>query len=362
MKGRCEGATLGHRRGLSSEHSRRHAASCRAVGRPSSSRRSPPRPPPHPTAPSARCRKGDGSNRVGRGDRDMPPVLQLPSPRRRRLQHDRGAAARLRRRREVRSEADRLQPQDLPQPLADRQGPGRRRRQHRRRLHPATPSPRSITRTTRRPPRWSSTCSSSSARTAPGRSRRSATARRRWAASSPTPASAMSALKRTARRRTSRRAELQKRIDAAFAKGRDWLLANKPDSTEDTRLPPAGAGGRRRWKRRTIEAARTRSTEGAASDGSWAQLRAWPATPTRPPPRWWRCARAGLDATSGLPQGVKYLLARSGRRRLARPDASQAAAGVLRQRRPGRQVAVHLVRGDQLGGAGTAGDVAHRSS
>ena len=40
--------------------------------------------------------------------------------------------------------------------------------------------------------------------------------------------------------------DLQKRIDTAVTKGRDWLLANKPTSTEDKSVPPAWPGGRRR--------------------------------------------------------------------------------------------------------------------
>jgi N-acyl-D-amino-acid deacylase len=65
--------------------------------------------------------------------------------------------------------------------------------------------------------------------------------------------------------------DLQKRIDTAFTKGRSWLLANKPASTEDKvfhlrGLAYAGA------EAKEIEGARRRLVEEQLPDGSWAQL------------------------------------------------------------------------------------------
>jgi N-acyl-D-amino-acid deacylase len=65
--------------------------------------------------------------------------------------------------------------------------------------------------------------------------------------------------------------EMQKRIDTAFSKGRDWLLANKPKSTEDRvfhlrGLVYAGAD------KKDIEEARDLLLCEQLKDGSWAQL------------------------------------------------------------------------------------------
>lgn len=65
--------------------------------------------------------------------------------------------------------------------------------------------------------------------------------------------------------------DLQQSTDTAIAKGRDWLLANKPESTEDKvfhlhGLVDAGVDTK------VIEDAKTRLLEEQRSDGSWAQL------------------------------------------------------------------------------------------
>jgi len=65
--------------------------------------------------------------------------------------------------------------------------------------------------------------------------------------------------------------ELQQHIDTAFNKGRDWLLANKPSSTEDRvfhlrGLVDAGVD------RKVIDEARDLLKSEQREDGSWAQL------------------------------------------------------------------------------------------
>jgi N-acyl-D-amino-acid deacylase len=65
--------------------------------------------------------------------------------------------------------------------------------------------------------------------------------------------------------------ERQKRIDTAFTKGRDWLLANKPVSTEDKvfhlrGLVYAGAD------KKILDEARDLLQREQREDGSWAQL------------------------------------------------------------------------------------------
>ncbi len=65
--------------------------------------------------------------------------------------------------------------------------------------------------------------------------------------------------------------ELRKRIDSAFAKGRDWLLANKPVTNEDQSahlrgLVEAGVD------EKLIEAARDALRKEQRPDGSWSQL------------------------------------------------------------------------------------------
>ena len=65
--------------------------------------------------------------------------------------------------------------------------------------------------------------------------------------------------------------ELRKRVDAAFEKGRDWLLKNKPVTTEDQwahlrGLIEAGADAK------LIDAARDQLLKQQRADGSWSQL------------------------------------------------------------------------------------------
>jgi N-acyl-D-amino-acid deacylase len=65
--------------------------------------------------------------------------------------------------------------------------------------------------------------------------------------------------------------ERQKRIDAAVSKGRDWLLASKPVSTEDKVFHLRGLvdGGA---EKKDIEEARNLLIREQREDGSWAQL------------------------------------------------------------------------------------------
>src|SRR5262245_7765232 len=65
--------------------------------------------------------------------------------------------------------------------------------------------------------------------------------------------------------------ELQKRIDAVIAKGRDWLLANKPISTEDRVFHLRGLVDAA-VETKVIEDARDRLLKAQRDDGSWSQL------------------------------------------------------------------------------------------
>ena len=66
-------------------------------------------------------------------------------------------------------------------------------------------------------------------------------------------------------------AALQERIDTAIAKGRDWLLANKPISTEDKVFHLRGLVDAD-VPRKEIDSARDRLAGEQGKDGSWAQL------------------------------------------------------------------------------------------
>ena len=102
--------------------------------------------------------------------------------------------------------------------------------------------------------------------------------------------------------------DLQKRVDAAFAKGRDWLLANKPASTEDKvfhlrGLVDAGA------EAKEIEAARERLLGEQLADGSWAQLASMSGDAYATGTVLVALRRAGLDAgQEAYQKGVKYLI------------------------------------------------------
>ena len=102
--------------------------------------------------------------------------------------------------------------------------------------------------------------------------------------------------------------ELQKRIDAAIVKGREWLLANKPDSTEDRvfrlrGLVDAGAEGK------DIEAARAELLKRQLVDGSWAQLRDMAGDAYATGTALVALRYSGLEPThTAYRRGVKYLI------------------------------------------------------
>ncbi|MCI0459881.1 MAG: hypothetical protein L0Z62_23265 [Gemmataceae bacterium] len=102
--------------------------------------------------------------------------------------------------------------------------------------------------------------------------------------------------------------ELRERIDSAFTRGRDWLLANKPSSTEDKvfhllGLVDAGVDARE------IEAARARLLKDQRTDGSWAQLPSMSGDAYATGTALVALRRAGLDVSEQAYQkGVKYLL------------------------------------------------------
>src|SRR5262245_53227331 len=66
-------------------------------------------------------------------------------------------------------------------------------------------------------------------------------------------------------------AELQQRIETALTRGRDWLLANQPGSTEDKVFHLHGLAAAC-VEAKEIEAARERLLKDQRPDGSWAQL------------------------------------------------------------------------------------------
>lgn len=102
--------------------------------------------------------------------------------------------------------------------------------------------------------------------------------------------------------------ELQKRIDAALDKGRAWLLANKPASTEDIvfhlrGLVDAGA------EPKAIEEARSLLLIQQRSNGSWAQLPDMDGDAYATATALVALRRAGLDTNhDAYKKGIKYLL------------------------------------------------------
>lgn len=102
--------------------------------------------------------------------------------------------------------------------------------------------------------------------------------------------------------------ELQKRIDTAIAKGRDWLLANKPVGTEDRvfhlkGLVDAGV------EAKVIEAARDALLKEQREDGSWAQLAHMSGDAYATSTALVVLRQAGLDLKNeGYQKGIKYLL------------------------------------------------------
>ena len=101
---------------------------------------------------------------------------------------------------------------------------------------------------------------------------------------------------------------LQKRVDAAFDKGRLWLLANKPVSTEDKvfhlrGLVDAGA------EAKLIETARDRLVKDQREDGAWAQLAHMSGDAYATATALVTLHRAGLATTNKAHQkGVQYLI------------------------------------------------------
>jgi N-acyl-D-amino-acid deacylase len=103
-------------------------------------------------------------------------------------------------------------------------------------------------------------------------------------------------------------AALQERIDAVFAKGRDWLVANQPRSTEDKVFHLRGlvAAG---VEAREIDAARERLLKEQRADGSWAQLADMAGDAYATATVLVALRQAGLEATHpAYQQGVKYLV------------------------------------------------------
>jgi N-acyl-D-amino-acid deacylase len=103
-------------------------------------------------------------------------------------------------------------------------------------------------------------------------------------------------------------AGLRKRIEAAFARGRDWLLANKPASTEDKVFHLRGLvdGG---VAAEEIERARDRLLGAQRENGSWAQLAKMAGDAYATATVLVALRRAGLDTShQAYQKGVKYLL------------------------------------------------------
>jgi N-acyl-D-amino-acid deacylase len=104
-------------------------------------------------------------------------------------------------------------------------------------------------------------------------------------------------------------ADLQQRIDTVIGKGRDWLLASKPVSTEDKvfhlrGLVDASAEARH------IEAARDQLLKDQREDGTWAQLPNMSGDAYATATVLVTLRKAGLDSKHDAYQkGIKYLLA-----------------------------------------------------
>jgi squalene cyclase len=103
-------------------------------------------------------------------------------------------------------------------------------------------------------------------------------------------------------------AALQKRIDAAVDKGRDWLLANKPSSTEDRVFHLRGLVDAGVERKRIIEA-RDQLLAEQRSDGSWSQLRDKDGDAYATATALTALRKAGLAVSHDAYQkGVRYLL------------------------------------------------------
>ena len=102
--------------------------------------------------------------------------------------------------------------------------------------------------------------------------------------------------------------ERQKKIDAAIARGRDWLLAGKPSSTEDKvfhlrGLVDAGV------EAKAIEEAREQLLKEQRADGSWAQLEKMDGDAYATATALVVLRKAGLGTDhEAYQKGVKYLL------------------------------------------------------
>jgi N-acyl-D-amino-acid deacylase len=102
--------------------------------------------------------------------------------------------------------------------------------------------------------------------------------------------------------------ELQRRIDAAFSKGRAWLLANKPVSTEDKvfhlhGLVYAGVVAE------DVAGARAQLLKDQRPDGSWAQLAEMSGDAYATGTALVALRKAGLGVShEAYQKGVKYLL------------------------------------------------------
>jgi N-acyl-D-amino-acid deacylase len=104
-------------------------------------------------------------------------------------------------------------------------------------------------------------------------------------------------------------ADLQKRIDESFTRGRDWLLTNQPESTEDRVFHLKGlvyAGA----EAKAIETARTQLLKEQREDGSWAQLKDMTGDAYATATALVALRQAGLDVGhEAYRKGIKYLLA-----------------------------------------------------
>jgi N-acyl-D-amino-acid deacylase len=102
--------------------------------------------------------------------------------------------------------------------------------------------------------------------------------------------------------------DLQKHIDAAFAKGRDWLIENKPVATEDKVFQLQGlvvAG----VEAKIVDAARDALLKEQLGDGSWAQLADMTGDAYATATVLVTLRRAGLDTGhDAYKKGIKYLL------------------------------------------------------